>query len=276
MTLRNITLSQYVLPELKHWTPSEFEMKYHFNTPRKLKTLEKVRAKEDAKLLAKYDSEVLTYNEILSRCDTIDRLPKSIANLFQETVSRRIAQVKKIHEDQIKESEAFKAKYDGVKGSPDCPSYRATISAYSARDYVKIYFLSKRSYYGSKMTWEDNAIKEYPALANVNKEEYLADANRFFSLRDADICYCRGCSIEDAITITIRDYVRHLYGIYEEMKAKLGGDPLICECNDGWGIGGHFNGILSRNEKRVSFKSFLAGGYNIQCLHVRFKMTVLK
>mgnify|MGYP003311763948 CR=1 FL=1 len=52
--------------------------------------------------------------------------------------------------------------------------------------------------------------------------------------------------------------------------------PDKCSIDANWGVGGHFNGILESNGIRISFKSFVAGGYNIQRRHIRFKVTKLK
>lgn len=64
--------------------------------------------------------------------------------------------------------------------------------------------------------------------------------------------------------------------IANDLTEKLGGVPEGCETDAHWGVGGYFNAIIFRGEKRVSFKSFLAGGWNIQRLHIRAKATLLK
>lgn len=57
---------------------------------------------------------------------------------------------------------------------------------------------------------------------------------------------------------------------------KLGGLPDYCEAAAEWGAGDYYNGVIGRAGKRFSLKSFLAGGYNIQRLHLRCRCTPLK
>lgn len=64
--------------------------------------------------------------------------------------------------------------------------------------------------------------------------------------------------------------------IANDLTSKLEGVPEGCETDAHWGVGGYFNAIIFRGEKRVSFKSFLAGGWNIQRLHIRVRATLLK
>lgn len=48
------------------------------------------------------------------------------------------------------------------------------------------------------------------------------------------------------------------------------------EENQGYGPDGRINGIISGPRGRFSIKSIFAGGYNIQCLHVRVLVHKLK
>lgn len=67
-----------------------------------------------------------------------------------------------------------------------------------------------------------------------------------------------------------------LSDILDKMEVLLGGMPEWCEREASWGLKGYYNGIIGRGTKRVSMKSFFAGGYNIQRLHIRCRCTPLK
>lgn len=66
-------------------------------------------------------------------------------------------------------------------------------------------------------------------------------------------------------------------GAVDEMiRKRMGGAPDGFELGARWGVGGYYNGVLVREGVRVSFKSFWAGGWNIQRAHIRVRLTELK
>ena len=69
----------------------------------------------------------------------------------------------------------------------------------------------------------------------------------------------------------------HLANIVDEIKKHFNGNkPTKCLTDAKWGYKGEFCGILTDDVNKVSFKSFGAGGVNIQRYHFRFKVTKLK
>lgn len=112
-------------------------------------------------------------------------------------------------------------------------------------------------------------------LKAVSKDEqYLELANEYAELYAAD--ESRDYGMAEAVRRSIAVAAKKLTALLEGMEAVLGGAPEACERGAQWGVGGYYNGVLVRGTKRVSFKSFYAGGYNIQRLHIRVRYTELK
>lgn len=77
--------------------------------------------------------------------------------------------------------------------------------------------------------------------------------------------------------------VNKIDAIKNNIESVLGGIPTGIDTDVDWGVNGMFNGIVYRYDVndpskkiRASFKSFIAGGYNIQCRHIRARVTMLK
>lgn len=104
---------------------------------------------------------------------------------------------------------------------------------------------------------------EYMELAKEYAELYAADESRDYGMAEA-------------VRRSVAQAAKKLTDLLEGMEAVLGGAPEACERGAQWGVGGYYNGVLVRGTKRVSFKSFYAGGYNIQRLHIRVRYTELK
>lgn len=78
-------------------------------------------------------------------------------------------------------------------------------------------------------------------------------------------------------------FVYKIDTISKNINKIIGGYPDGVETDVHWGLNNVFNGIIYRNPTtengtkiRASFKSFIAGGHNIQCRHIRVRVTILK
>lgn len=262
----------YAKPVLKTWTPKEWELGY-YNTP---KRLEKERAKRDAAYAKDYEREMRDYTEFTNAVGRIARMPQGLVHLFAQTakwiVEENAARRRKIEA----EMKAFTDVYDRTieytyEPNGDEP-YTTTFNP--AKDAETHYLLS--AYDFKNGCWNPSFRNEY-RKAQINcvadTDEGRVAYMKALLKYSEDGKELRAMRSDASLFVEfIGECARVMDGIWK----TLGGDPDECSYDVGWGVGSHFNGIVSRDGKRASFKSFLAGGWNIQRLHVRFRVTLLK
>lgn len=286
----SIVDSHYPVPTLKHWKPSDYEMNYKYNTPRKTKKLEAVREKEDAKLRAAYDQEVVCREDVVKTIDEVSTLPPEVADLFLSTFKWTI-------EDLVRRHEAFLAAKSAITNEFGDNGLNVLQSA-KCRMSSRVYKPSMTGFRGSYVEqrriltndeWskfadecktnfhkvaEDKYDYDYPAKSIKDPEKLMMLGLEFWNAQEADEVYSDG---DQAYVSSIQRMAGTLKRIMDEIKDSFNGEkPDACETGAGWGAKGNFEGVLRRGSERVSFKSFGAGGYNIQRFHFRFKVTKLK
>lgn len=258
----------YPVPVLRTYTPSDYDMEYKFYTPRKLKKLPEYTEKMNQKYKEEYDRELEKRNSVIKVVKEIECMPTSLVNLFYSTLKDQVLNDIKIRNYSKEIEEEFK-KMCGITGK------EVTIG----RDHL--YYFSKELFSkhvristdnGYQLTLKDdskNLLVKYPILVNMDLKEFeiLYRKNEEYKRKANQSMQPIECLRWGAFKLT---------EILDQMKRVLGNLPDMCECGAHWGVGGEFNGIIGYNEKRASFKSFLAGGWNIQRLHIRCKITLLK
>lgn len=275
--------SLYPDPIYKEWTPSEYDQKYY--TPKKIA---KMKEKEDAKIKIKFDKDVGVKRHVHKVMDDIAAYPTQIMDLFYSTIVNNIDYLKKCHEKYL----AVKARLEAV-----CPDARAIARSlsYEMKKTTYDWSPSGRRISKTKMVvlndeeWNkfvndykgefvklDNGEYDWlrPAKQIENPKEFMGLVIELYDAYDRDELAMAG---DDAYANAIIHMANNLSDIIDEIKKCFNGNkPTKCLTDAHWGYKGEFCGILTDDVNKISFKSFSAGGYNIQKYHFRFKITKLK
>lgn len=255
----------YKAPELRHVSePAEREIEI-FGKKYAVKMVEK----RNLEWKKEYEKAVAIRNSALAAFEDLDHFPKDISSFFYSSTVR-------MAEDDIQRRERKRAARE--KFVKDMGGNQNALNAVSCAERL----LDK-----GKITSRWDAEKGAPIpvlLATASEIEWLMsnykmtddERDRWAALAigyAADYEGAKGakCAVENLVYCA--DFCKREA---DAMKKVLGGIPDGFERLEGWGVGGKFNGIVWRGDKRASFKSFLAGGYNIQRLHMRTKVTLLK
>lgn len=139
--------------------------------------------------------------------------------------------------------------------------------------------------------WKANLTEQVPALYKQYKEKRKAiwhnpELDGYNKLKaQADLKSSYGKMVVEHGYDSVYDPVK--FATFLDKEASYKKADIIDRCNDKAGginevewtyIGpdGRINGIISGPKGRFSIKSIFAGGYNIQCLHVRVLVHKLK
>lgn len=274
----------YPDPIRQIYTPSKYDVQRAI-TPKRIEKLNALIAKEQAKLDAVTQKLSDKKAAVHRTIDDLATYPDTVASLFLSTFKWTI-------EDLIRRHEAFLAKKQMM------------VEAYSEEVMKRT---ESVKYFGYEKKWEstwsgrgrrvevrrditpemwsefaahnggywDNAENKYvyPFTTISDYVKFLDDYDEYKTLRENDdVVSCDGDAYVNAIN--------HMADTLERIACDItaifnGSKPTLCETDARWGVDGHFNGILSDGKTRASFKSFGAGGWNIQCFHYRFKITKL-
>lgn len=243
---------KFPIREFEPWQPSEQQMKSKYNTPRRLKKLESDRIKHNTERRNEYEKEINKRSIIHSIIHRIGSLPEKISFLFLTTLKNQVEHDKRIRATYHEKYKQFKEKY-GENSSVSCWCYE--ISKYY--NYVN----TVRKNFNLANWAKDKTDEEIETMIKDCKEIQDFKSASDHSLMPPE-CLCH-CSYR-------------LNDIIDSIIKILDGLPDDCEYDPTWGVGGNFNGIVKRGDKKASFKSFIAGGWNIQREHIRFKITLLK
>ena len=270
--------SVYPDPVQKYWKPSEYDMKYKYNTTRRMKKLDADKAKEDAKLKLVFDKEVAQKQSVMKTIDEIATYPSEISNLFYGAIFDNINYLKKCHDEYLE------IKHNIEKLGQNALAVAQSVQ-YDMQKYNTSYSMSGRRmtrktlHILSDEEWTKFADRfmydyKYPAKDIENPKEFMQMVIDMRNAYDRDELEWNG---EDAYRNAIIHMVSNFANIVDEIKKHFNGNkPTKCLTDVNWGYKGEFCGILTDDINKVSFKSFGAGGVNIQRYHFRFKVTKLK
>ncbi|MCQ2299979.1 MAG: hypothetical protein MJZ81_07650 [Bacteroidales bacterium] len=218
-------------------------------------------------------NEKARVDQVNSALAVIDTMPEEIADLMRTTIENCVKQVIKADErigqlwdedtadrKQVHEEGYAKLKAGDEEGARALWKFERSMgdAAYTVEHGYRTF---------RTVTSRDEVVEKYGA-ERVARWEELATLYR--------IVGCSGRAHEEGYAKTLKKVAICMKDIANDLTFKLEGVPEGCETDAHWGVGGYFNAIIFRGEKRVSFKSFLAGGWNIQRLHIRVRATLLK
>lgn len=279
--LHSLINFHYSEPKLSTWKPSEYDMEHNYNTSRKLKKLEGDREKHNAKLKADYDLEMMKWNAVHKVIDDLNTWPEEVADLFLDAIHQVITTLDLRHKKFIEAKNAIDEKYGMSlilnakwhlnKLLDHAPGHRGVAS-----DAMEKWDAIASSYRGEFKKQPDGkfgydlplkSIKDPKDLLSMFAAYRRAEDFDDVALHGEHVAYMKAIQ---GITSKIADIMNDIMKIFDRKV------PEKCERGGDWGVDGHFNGVLSCGSKRISFCSFIAGGWNIQRLHCRFKITELK
>lgn len=248
-------------PVLEEWQPDEYYMKHVFRgTKASIRKLNATKAKEDEKLRAAYEDELSLYNEPIARIEKFGRLPAAIRDLFFHTIEWNVKTGIRVR----KELEVIK---DAVEEYDYGFLYMKEQDIY---EYFEVRYVGNEPHWFIKEGKRDDLMYNHRGIKHIKDiDSFIGTMQDYFKAKAA----ARNFPCEyDSIVETSYSLVN----ILDNMEKLLGGTPEWCEREASWGLKGYYNGIIGRGSKRVSMKSFLAGGHNIQRLHIRCRCTPLK
>ena len=269
-------------PKLKEWVcPDFYRTSYHYTEKR----IAKEKAKNDEQYRKEYEREMAAHQTFLNSIQKILACPDRLAQFFatsmrdftertrakREEVKARIAELEKFFDREVKftyqspnEPEPWT---HTIKVSQDRHNliYRCTRTEGSGK--WKKTVLGERE--GHDYMW---AMFDAVCPTDEEKMDFIAKSQELDDLGFA----LRNNETPSDVFFRMVDTIGGRGGIVDKMVQTLGGMPDYCSYDTDWGVGGYYNGIVGRGEKRASFKSFYAGGWNIQRLHIRFRVTLLK
>lgn len=266
---------------------SDWEEDY-YKTP---KRMEKARAKAQVQLDKTFAIEMRHYNDLVAAEEKVFSVPKGLMDFFARSLEGWIEGCRRNRAALTEVVNAFREKwnhevdYTYHADRPNEKDCTFTVNpADSAYEIVSRWWAWESPRYSCEYTEKalDGHLKDAAEVSHYDRERFNG-----FAPTDAEKeAFCREY-IQRRIaehtlmtTATMKEiFVRTLLRlgeIVDAMKDVLGGLPDGYEHCSNWGVGGHYNGIVSRNGQRAKFTSFYAGGWNIQRLHIRFKVTLLK
>lgn len=203
----------------------------------------------------------------------IEREPDEIAALFRDTVERSVAQIqdadlriKAIWEMDRKDREALNNEATACHDRGDKEQARKLWDKSNSMSKLEYIVTCGYETYGWRAKRED--VVQAVGEETVQRWEELGDLYKLVGGRQT--------AGKEGYAKALAKSIVNVAGFADDIALKLGGDPEGCETDPHWGVGGYFNAILIREDRRVSFKSFFAGGWNIQRLHIRVKVSLLK
>lgn len=268
-------------PVLKVWTPTDFDMKYY--TGRKMEREAAKRAEQNKR---EYDREMAYHAGFMRSFETVKSLTPRLFVFFAETTESYVESNRRKRDEIARQIAAIRSRYDREVPFSYVDS-SGKRNGWTFRPMEKRYDFTRKFWVGErKNTWTGRIEHEghlefthgdgyfesqFDAFAPTEAEkiEFFNLMKRYDELRNSLKSIQTPCEV-------FHDLVMRFGEIVKMIEKTLGGHAEDCSYDTDWGYGGHFNGIVTRGTQRASFKSFLAGGWNIQRLHVRFRVTLLK
>ncbi len=270
-------------PVKKEWVcPDIYRTEYHYTEKR----IAKEREKHEAAYQRDYDRAMSLYNDMKANVEKVCSVQTGLLTFFAESLRRWIEDVRAKRASLNAVMEGFRRKWDIEREwtfTPDNPAERPTVckgSLYVRRHDIlrgcwecemKAHRFCEESLEGHLVEANNRYLRQlFDGLAQT-EEEKIAFCKEAIRADLAQMKLAAFVMPEEVFSMTVERFAE----IVDAMVRVLGGLPDGFERDHEWGIGGHYNGIVSREGKRAKFTSFYAGGWNIQRLHIRYRVTPL-
>lgn len=226
---------------------AEYWVRAYSGRPAQLERMRDRLRKEREAELAKRDAVIRAGEAFLDYPEEVRSLFLQTAGWMVENEREKVARAKELHEA-----------FEKIYGECRHVEYRIrTDGAEWMTDTHKINLVNASS-------WE--------IAKGMTDEEKVELFDRAHELRTAEKVAANALDAQGALAL----WARKMGAIDEMIRERMSGVPEGFEREVRWGVGGYYNGVLVRNGVRVSFKSFWAGGWNIQRAHIRVRLTELK
>ena len=262
---------------------SDWEKDY-YKTP---KRMEKARAKAQVQLDKTFALEMRRYNDLVAAKEKVFSVPKGLMDFFACSLEGWVEKVRRGRAALTAKVNAFREKWNHEV------AYTFHADRPNEKDCIFTVNPAERAYETVVMWWvwdgymyTDTALEGHLRNSSDIPHFHRERFNGFAPTDAEKEAFCREFIQKELdehtlmTTATPREIftltLARLGEIVDAMKNVLGGLPDGYEYCSDWGVGGHYNGIVSRNGRRAKFTSFYAGGWNIQRFHIRFKVTLLK
>ena len=271
------------LPVKKTWKPNDFDREF-YNTPKKM---EREAAKRDAEYQREFDREMRKYDEMKATVEKVCSVQLGLMDFFADSLDGWIRNARAKRAALSKKIKDFKAAWDKaipytyIPSNPKDSPCEFTVNPYQSRHELlrrcwkcelrNGYIFTEKSLEGTLDKGDNFCGQQMDAIGKTDEEKtaFLKAAIQ----NDLDEQALRAAvTPHEIFTLTLE----RLGEIVDAMVKVLGGMPDGFERGHEWGVGGQYNGIVSRQGKRAKFTSFYAGGWNIQRLHIRYRVTLLK
>lgn len=278
------------------WRPTEDFMKYTFpngvaRTKPQLRKLERITAKRNEERNAEYSRLHSHWQQLADIADIIShKLPTSLSHFFEAIYDGQ----SKLHDELVAKKKQLLEELDAKYPSFDDPhSYsepktKLKMSAYYS--YIPNHVIVRK---WSNAVNAPNGGYEYtiPGWYSTNSSTTLVvvkEAESHGNTLEQIYADCMKVFEDTKLLRQLGSKTQHMEYVLFHLKHVL--DMIYATGENRWpkncmptsefdvasfGYGGHFNGLLDYGDFKASFKSFLAGGWNIQRLHVRFRITRL-
>lgn len=269
-------------PVNRTWVPTAFDIEYYGP-----KRIEKERVKRDADYQKEYEREMRYYNDYKAALDKVCTVDRVLLDFFATSICGAIENLRAKRDGLAEGIKAFRDKWDRdiefvyKPSNGDEPFQMTCNPLYKKREFIENFWGWEKG-----RDWRISERARDGHLKPCDDDYHRQNFNAFAPTDEEKVAFLKGvveyelASAELASLPTIYSlFTRNLVRFAEMVDAivkTLGGLPDEVTRGAHWGVGGHFNGIVAHQGRRAKFTSFFAGGWNIQCLHIRYRVTALK
>lgn len=266
-------------PTLKKWEcPDFYRTSYGYSE----KKIAKIAEKENARLRAEYDRAVAANAEFKACIEKILACPSKLAFFFASSTQDFIERTRGRRSEIGARIEAIRKTLDRdftfiyqSQGDAEPHTYKYNVLQEASQF---MWSCTKKEKNGGIYLTDRNrdtfrwGMFDAAFPTDEAKREFISMYTEYNKLRGVLSNMETPCGVFFRMVGNIGGHG----GIVDSMVKVLEGMPEDVVFASDWGVGGYYNGVVSRGEKKASFKSFYAGGWNIQRLHIRFRVTLLK
>ena len=266
-------------PTLRTWTPRESDAKYYG------RSIAKETEKRNAAYRKEYDSEVAEHNAFLANLQKVKSIHPVLLSFFVTSLEGWVEGIRNRRAALQNAMYAFQTRWDrdyrfiAQPSNPADKPWEARINPFRDKCDLRYrcWHRTEKNSWGKVVT--EGHLREgltgiYSQYLHAFAPTTAEQVEFFRDLEQYEEHYDELRNSRTPADIFFMGITRFA-DIARQIEKVLGGAVDHVEQDANWGYGGHFNGIVGHEGKRASFKSFLAGGWNIQREHVRFRITLL-